>query len=117
MKQINSEFELVEDPQSWFHRHPGVALSLGLVVFSGIQVLSGVWIDDRQRPQWEKIEKAMGKLSQENRQLATFQLESSRYTTLTLSHIAESANVKMPERPKELTRAEDRVRDIQEGAI
>lgn len=114
MKPIPEGYELADEPQPLAARYPGVAMTLLGVAISGAMVVFGTWIDERQRPHLEKITAAIGKLSEENRQLATFQLETSRYIGLALSGISESANVKMPERPKELDRAEGRVRDIQE---
>lgn len=114
MKQVPEGFELADEPQPWVMRNPGVTLTMAGSIASVALLLFGTWIDDRHRPQWEKIDAAIGKLSDENRQLATFQLETSRYIGLALAGIAESANVKMPPRPKELDRAEGRVRDIQE---
>jgi len=107
-------YEIVDEPQHWVLRYPGVAMSLVALSFSGVVVVFGTWIDDRQRPQLDKINAAIGKLSQENRQLATFQLETSRYIGLALTGISESANVAMPDRPKALDSAEGHVRDIQE---
>ena len=114
MKQVPEDFELVEGPPHWVLRYPGVAMSLVALTFSGVLVVFGTWVDDRQKPMWAEIKVAIGKLSQENRQLATFQLEQGRYIGATLSRIAESANVKMPPRPKALDRAEAYVRNIQE---
>ena len=116
MKHIPEGFELADEPQPWVSRNPGVTLSLVGMLGSAVLVIFGTWIDDRQRPQFDKIEIAISKLSHENQQLATFQLETARHNDTVLSLIAESANIKMPPRPKVLNRAEDRVRDIQEGA-
>lgn len=113
MNRVQDEYEVV-DGQHWVLRFPGVAMSLVALSFSAVVVVFGTWIDDRQRPTLDKIGAAIGKLSQENRQLATFQLESQRYIGLALSNIAESANVAMPDRPKALDRAEGHVRNIQE---
>lgn len=114
MKPIPDEYELVDEPKHWAQKHPGVALSILIGGFAAVQILGEVWIDDMQQPRWDKIDRAIGKLSQENRQLATFQLETSRYIGLALTGISESANVAMPDRPKALDRAEDHVRNIQE---
>ncbi len=114
MKQVPEGFELADEPQPWVMRNPGVTLALAGSIASVALLLFGTWIDDRQQPRWDSIDAAIGKLSQENRQLATFQLETSRYIGLALTGISESANVAMPARPKALKRAEDRVRDIQE---
>ena len=114
MNRVPEGFELADEPQPLAARYPGVAMTLLGVAISGAMVVFGTWIDERQRPQLEKIDKAITKLSQENRQLATFQLETSRYIGLALTGISESANVAMPDRPKALDRAEGHVRDIQE---
>ena len=127
MKPIPEGFELADEPRHWAFRYPGVAIALVTAVFPITAVAFGVWIDDRQQPQWDKVNAAIGEIKQEsrelrhenrqeNRQLATFQLETSRYSSIVWSLIAESANVKLPMKPKVLDRAEDRVRDIQEGA-
>jgi hypothetical protein len=136
MKQVPEGFELADEPKHWAFRYPGVAMTLVSAAFSVTVIAVGVWIDDRQRPQWEKIDaaiaklsedsrqdmaklsedssKAIAKLSQENQWLAWHQLEWGRYIGLALEGIAESANVRMPTRPKELDRAESHVRNIQE---
>lgn len=127
MKAIPDGFELAEEPQHWIQKHPGVALSILLGGFVVVQILGEVWIDDMQQPRWDNIDASIDELRQETRsararqsreteQLATFNLERYRYSNTVWSLIAESANVKLPPRPKELDRAEDRVRDIQEGA-
>lgn len=127
MKAVPEGYELADEPQPWVMRNPGVTLTLAGTLASAALILFGTWIDDRQRPQWDKIEAAMAeqleemrlsraKQSRKTEQLATFNLERYRYSTTVWSLIAESANVKLPPRPKELDRAEDRVRDIQEGA-
>tara|TARA_Y100000310_G_scaffold337357_1_gene424229 strand:- start:681 stop:1070 length:390 start_codon:yes stop_codon:yes gene_type:complete len=128
MKQVLPEgFELADEPQPWVLRYPGISLAVVTAMLSIGGIAFGTWIDERQRPQFEEIQAAMAKQSQEAReasakqsrdaqQLATFQLEAYRYGTAVWSLIAESANVKMPPMPKVLGRAEDRVRDIQEGA-
>lgn len=113
-QRIPEGFEVVDGPRPLAHRYPGAAMTLLGVAVSGAMVVFGTWIDERQRPQLEKIGEDIGKLRQENRQLATFQLETSRYIGLALTGISESANVAMPDRPKALDRAEGHVRDIQE---
>lgn len=114
MNRVPEGFELADEPQPLAARYPGVAMTLLGVAISGAMVVFGTWIDERQRPQLEKIDRAITKLSQENRQLATFQLETSRYIGLALTGISESANVAMPEKPEALRRAAEHVRDIQE---
>ncbi len=128
MNQVIPEgFELVNPPQPLVLRYPGISLAVITAMLSIGVVAFGTWLDDRQRPQFEEIKAAMAKQSQESRSarakqsrdtqhLATFQLETYRHGTTVWSLIAESANVKMPPKPKVLDRAEDRVRDIQEGA-
>ena len=118
MKPVPEGFELADEPQPWVARNPGVALALATTLVTAGGGYMSVWIDGRQRPHLEAIRTAIVELRQENRQenrqLATFQLETWRYIGLALGGISESANVAMPERPKELDRAESRVRDIQE---
>ncbi len=114
MNRVPDEYEVVDGPQPWVSRNPGVALSILIGGFAAVQIIGEVWIDDMQQPRWDKIDRAIGKLSQENRQLATFQLETSRYIGLALTGISESANVVMPDKPEALKRAAERVRDIQE---
>jgi hypothetical protein len=114
MKPVTGEFEIIDDKRSWLAEHPGFAWTVGAAVLAAIQFIAGSWMDMRQKPQFEQINKVMAKHSQDHRSLATFQLEQARYIGATLSRIADSANVSMPSRPKELDRAEERVRDIQE---
>ncbi len=121
MKPIPEGFELADEPQPWALRYPGITMAVVGGMISIGMIAFGTWLDDRQRPQWEKVNAAIGEARQENletrqenRQLATFQLESQRYIGLALAGISESANVAMPERPEELKRAEGHVRNIQE---
>ena len=113
MKQVTGEYEIVDD-SSWVLRHPGAALTIAAAVFSAIQMGFGAWIDDRQQPQWDQIHSAIERINSDIRSLSTLQLERDRHSDAIWARIAESANVKMPSRPKELDRAEERVRKIQE---
>lgn len=114
MTPSNGDFEVVED-RTWWQRHPGAAMSALVGALAVLQLASGVWIDERQRPQWEKMDRAMSKMARNDRNMARFQLETSRYNNTKLDMIADSANIKMPPRPKELDIAEAHVRKIQEG--
>jgi hypothetical protein len=125
MKQVPEGFELADEPQPLVLRYPGITLAVVTAMFSVGAVAFGTWIDERQQPRWDRIDAAqaeqlkesraaMAKQSRESQHLATFQIETSRYSATVWSLIAESANVKMPKMPKELERAKDRVRDIQE---
>lgn len=127
MNRVPDGFELADEPQPWVLRNAGAVVAISGVLFSGGMFMLGKWLEDQQRPHLEEIRKLMSEQSKEARearvkqsrkteQLATFNLERYRYSTTVWSLIAESANVKLPPRPKELDRAEDRVRDIQEGA-
>ncbi len=118
MNRVPDEYEIVDEPQPWALRYPGITMAVvGGMVSIGV-IAFGTWLDNRQRPQLEEIRTAIVELRQENRQenrhLATLQLETSRWFGDALSGISESANVKMPPRPKALDRAEDHVRSIQE---
>lgn len=118
MKQVTGDFEIVDEGGSFFAKHPGFAWTIVLAAMSGMQFLVGYWEDERQRPKWEKVYEELAEIkrdmTQDSRALATFDLERDRYETEFWRRIADSANVKMPKRPKELDRAEKRVRDIQE---
>jgi hypothetical protein len=116
MKPIPEGFELADEPQPLVMRFPGWTLAIVSAALSISGLAATAWFDNRQRPQFEEIQSSISKLSHANQQLATFQLETARHSDAILSLIADSANIKIPPRPKVLDRAEDRVRDIQEGA-
>lgn len=106
VREVNQEVEYVEDAH-WVARHPSAALSMCILALAGLQMAGQWWLEEQQRPHRYRA-------SQESRQLATFGLEAFRHFDSVLARIADSANVKMPRRPKELDRAEGHVRDIQE---
>ena len=114
MKPISEEYEIVDD-QPWVLRNPGPVLTMLASVVVAAQFLGTYWVDKQMAPQFEKIHTSIDKLSRNDRTQGTLQIETARHWDACLAVIADSANVKMPKRPKDLDRAEERVRQIVEG--
>lgn len=106
MNPINDEYEIVDDP--WFKRYPNATIALCLLVLSSMNFVGNYFIEKQLEPKFAKI-------NGDIRSMATLQLETNRYSEATMAKVTTAANVDMPPRPKELDRAEDRVRKIQEG--
>ena len=69
---------------------------------------------DLDQPQWDKVHRQMALSNAKLHRIATYALERGRHTDTTLALIAKAAGVKEIKTPPELTRAEERVRDITE---
>ena len=100
---------------SWVMRNPSAALTMatGAMVFA--QWAAAHWIQDRGRPQLDKIHKSISELSERDRRLSTYQLEYGRHMDNVLNVIGKSAGIKVPKWPAELDRASVHVIRIQEG--
>jgi hypothetical protein len=101
------EFEIV-DESPWVARYPNATITMGLIFVSSLSFMGSYFVEKQLEPKFAEINKDI-------RSMATLQLETNRYFEAAMTKITTAANVDMPPRPKELDRAEDRVRKIQEA--
>ena len=110
-KFVPSRSYAPEKEELWVARHPGAAITIGLLLISGIQWVGVKVMDDLQRDERNRAQKTIERLETDISVLANYSVESSRANRVILEAMAHKIGIPYTRQP-ELEEAEAEVRKL-----